>query len=376
MKSKFILLLIILHLIIHQAFNQENKIYIDSTGTKGKIFFYNSESPQNKGEDILIKNEKVLYRDIPLNGYFILYEPFKQYYSYDSTLNYFISKGELKEGNKHGYWEHMDSSKIIEKGYYQNNLKTGCWEEFRNYNSSLEFGDYFNGKKNGIWTSIDETQKYQLKSLIMFKMGKYNGAYYSYENDSLGYYLRFSSMYFDNKLNGNQIQYLNRTKFISRNYLNGKQEGLQIQYYYPSGNITSRTYFKNGLLNGISEKYYENGKLKSKTNWVNSMTHGELVYYYANGKIERKLFSQNGKTEGLYISYYGNGIIKFKGNFKNGEKNGICQWYWENGKLSETCNYKNDMRNGFLRTFNENGTKRFEGFVVDDEIQPGYKLYK
>ena len=374
MKSNFIFLLIFSNLSILQAFNQENKIYIDSTGASGKIYFHNSNLMQNKGEEILIKNKIVFHRGIPLNGFFTIYEIHKQYY--DSTFNYFISKGELKEGTKQGYWEHMDNSKIIEKGYYQNNLKIGCWEEFINYNSSLEFGDYFNGKKNGIWASINETQKYQLKSLIMFKMGKFNGIYNLYSSDSLGYFLRESKTYVDNKINGIEVRYYtNRLKFQSTNYLYGKIDGLLIQYY-PSGNIRSMSIYKNGLLNGTNEQYFENGKLRAKNNYHNGTLNGEWVEYYVNDKIKTKCFYKDGKIEGLDIGYYENGNLRVKLNFKNDEKNGICQWFWENGKLKEICNYKNDMRNGFLRTFNENGTKRFEGYVVDDEIQPGYKLYK
>ncbi|WP_369048462.1 toxin-antitoxin system YwqK family antitoxin [Tenacibaculum sp. UWU-22] len=82
-------------------------------------------------------------------------------------------------------------------------------------------------------------------------------------------------------------------------------EGL-VLYYYPSGKISHKIYYKDGAADGKREEYYESGELKEVGNY------------------------ENGKRSGIWKTYYKNGKIQVKGKYEQGEKVGIWKSYYKN----------------------------------------------
>jgi len=75
---------------------------------------------------------------------------------------------------------------------------------------------------------------------------------------------------------------------------------------YPSGNIKSMSYFKNGKQTDTLYYYYENGKVKEKGLVKNKLSFGWWSYYDNNGKLTKKsewiiLKDSSYKNQSLYF---------------------------------------------------------------------------
>lgn len=55
-----------------------------------------------------------------------------------------------------------------------------------------------------------------------------------------------------------------------------------------SGDLLSRSYFKNGILNGITEEFYKNGIIKSSGNYENGKMNGYTFFYDSTGNLVRQ----------------------------------------------------------------------------------------
>ncbi|WCF10751.1 hypothetical protein NDS46_13270 [Paenibacillus thiaminolyticus] len=54
---------------------------------------------------------------------------------------------------------------------------------------------------------------------------------------------------------------------------------------FENGNLEYYTYYKNGIMNGISVHFYESGKIKSVSNMYRGTTHGKTVCWHENGNV-------------------------------------------------------------------------------------------
>jgi antitoxin component YwqK of YwqJK toxin-antitoxin module len=118
-------------------------------------------------------------------------------------------------------------------------------------------------------------------------------------------------------------------------------------YFYENGKPAERSFYKNGLRDGIAITYYKNGIIKSKGAYKENRLYGERVYfnqdgepcngdfaiYDQNGKIERSGKCIEGKPEGD-LKVYDNGNLSMLANFTNGRPHGYTYYYTPNQKIS------------------------------------------
>lgn len=83
-------------------------------------------------------------------------------------------------------------------------------------------------------------------------------------------------------------------KYMSGKIVNGKKEGIWIEYY-KSGELKSETNYKNGLANGKQTIYYKNGNIKEERNFKDDVISGIRKYYDKEGKLTSTLEFKNGK---------------------------------------------------------------------------------
>tara|TARA_B110000090_G_scaffold80126_1_gene91206 strand:- start:11292 stop:12026 length:735 start_codon:yes stop_codon:yes gene_type:complete len=82
-------------------------------------------------------------------------------------------------------------------------------------------------------------------------------------------------------------------------------------YFYESGALKHRGFYKNGRIEGKRYDYHENGQLKDSSTTANGRWVDSSWSYYPNGTLERMCVHLTGDGYGSpLISYYENGQIK------------------------------------------------------------------
>ena len=200
------------------------------------------------------ESQNVLYyKDSPFDGTLI-----KRYE--DGSLS---SKGSYKDGKAEGEWEFYDEvrkGRMKSKGPYKDGKKNGLWETYDKYGELSSTGSYKDGKVDGVWRFYVESFG-DLKSRELYKDGE-RKEYESYHSNG---------------------------KLESKGSIkNGKRNG-HWEFYYSSGKVKSKGYYKDGKLARRSDAivYYENGKQLSKGFNTNKdgksvRDRGALLYYETN----------------------------------------------------------------------------------------------
>lgn len=322
-------------------------------------------------------------------------EPFTgKLVQYNNTTGTQILDSNYKEGKLEGEYETFyENGDTKIKTTYKNGLLNGEYihyhgngQVFKRYNynngNELDYEVYFgNGQlniqqefPNGIYRQYTETgllvKTYQLKN------GERDGLFVTYFNPSGREKYKLS--YKEGIRNGEEIYYYNNEENSVKtrgNWLNGKKDGvwekidmdgkyIEIESYkkglrdgkfetFSNGEIFTRTFYKNDLLDGPVEFYhysgnnryksYKSGELKEIGQNKNGKPFGvwtkydetldyqkrETKTYYKDGVIEKiEIYVSNTLSE--YIPYKEGKIHGIKKKFKNGQL--TEKEYYEDGQ--------------------------------------------
>ena len=255
-------------------------------------------------------------------------------------------------------------------------------------NESIAFKEGEKTPFSGIYEEHDKKSSY--------KNGKLDGIYLEYDiimpapdpNRRLRYHLRRSAgerikkgkstKEMELKKNPDVFKYfplkVKKAKTflkLKRFYKNGQLNGISEKYYPGSSVREKMSTYKNGKLDGISEIYMVikgEEKLYSSVSYKNDKREGFFKTYFVKGfntnsntnyKSGEKLSSiseyKNNKENGASKSYYENGKLGSISKYKNGKRVGTYKVYYENGQLEEVENYKNGRIEGIRKIYYENG---------------------
>lgn len=199
-------------------------------------------------------------------------ENYKAYYYENGFIS---SEGSLENGKPNGYWI----------TYYPNQLRES---EGNRKNFKLD-GDWKFYRKNG-----------NLKTIIPYQNGIKNGKVLHYENCVL---------------------------VKEEPFVNGKKEGLQVEYYADSSNQVKRTTpFLNNVENGMAYEYAKDGRLIELINYKNG-------FVVNREEINRK--DDKGRKQGIWKTYYSNNRLETEKRFKDDLLNGYVKYYNKEGKLEK-----------------------------------------
>lgn len=263
----------------------------------------------------------------------LLVDSFKSYYSNgqlkdEYTLNdkgkkhgqrkQYMDNGQLSilqhydDGQLDGSYESFHwNGKLESKGMVAKDNKAGAWE---NYFSDGSLSESESFDENGKVTGLEKHYDYQGKILmeIEFKKGS-----------------PVAQKVFDES--GNVIYEATEQKgeilvkdFAPARYLNfegkfvkGNSHGEWV-YYYPSGEVSNRKTFEDGVLNGRYTEYFENGQLEFALDYVEGSAQGWSKIYNAQGKLLRQGTFHNDKMWGPWDEYFVDGSIETKNFLANG----------------------------------------------------------
>lgn len=89
---------------------------------------------------------------------------------------------------------------------------------------------------------------------------------------------------------------------------------------------------------GEIEEYYETGQLVSKSQWENGLRNGKTIEYWENGEKKIEALFKNGVKSQYYREWFNNGQIKFEELF-DGEKLKSSKVWDYNGELLSESDY-------------------------------------
>jgi len=224
----------------------------------------------------------------------------------------------LAQTKPDGKWKEYYDGKLIESGFYKNNMKQGLWQQYFE-RRVLTKVNYIDDKREG-WAEYYHSNG-QLSKRIYYKNDEpYNFLYISYDENGC----MEDSGYVKNAFEG---------EFKHFNY----------------GFLEEIRHYNNGLLNGEWRKYACEGYISQKMMDEMQLTKKELKRMKQLGcsnmvvELEIVGFYKEGEKEGEWLFYHPNGQIKIKGNFSQGQEQGEWKTFDESGKLISIDVYKDGI---------------------------------
>ena len=144
--------------------------------------------------------------------------------------------------------------------------------------------------------------------------------------------------------------------------------------WYANGGKKSKTFWKNGMEEGVKLSWYEGGSRSRKRNFHKGKKDGLSTWWYENGQKKSETYWKNGEAHGLKTSWHDNGNRSYKGYFEQGSKNGLETYYRRNGHIWRECSYKSGKREGLATEWYENGQRKSEVFWKDGK-EDGTKTF-
>lgn len=129
------------------------------------------------------------------------------------------------------------------------------------------------------------------------------------------------------------------------------------RYFYDSGHLLSKRYFKEGYLDGPAVDYYKDGSPLTKAHFKDDLLHGPYRSYYKDGKMDQQGRYEKGEVQGYYRAFYANGTPKWIEYYEKGVKTGADTTYYETGKLESIFEFQDGLEDGKAIFYHRNGTK-------------------
>ena len=171
-----------------------------------------------------------------------------------------------------------------------------------------------------------------------------------------------------NMFNNNKCFYI--ILFLLYITVNYSQDSIYKEFFFSTGEISSKGYLINNLPGGKWVSYYSNSEIKSIGYWKNALLDGSWAFYDSSGKITLKENYKENLKNGYSYQYDTNGLIIRKTLYKDGRKEGKEIIYYKGSQQVKTeNNYKKNIKDGVSKEFDNDGNilliKQYDMGVVN-----------
>jgi antitoxin component YwqK of YwqJK toxin-antitoxin module len=242
-------------------------------------------------------------------------------------------------------WNRYLNNKLRTITNYYCGYKHGYYAELNADGTNKITGNYLQGNKNGDWEEYSASGNVkQLETYVNGDLRERITYYVNGSEESVRHFL-------NNKEHGSELRYAYEDHAIrtSKNYVDGKQVGLQMQYYANTiaDYIQISNYSERGKLEGnYVETYVATQSIKTQGNYRNGKRIGKWIYNSANIEADYSqisYYSDNGNLDGDFTeTYIESKKTKTQGKYREGKKVGI--WIYNNpkGKTIKTETYNDN----------------------------------
>ncbi|MBN9689371.1 MAG: toxin-antitoxin system YwqK family antitoxin [Verrucomicrobia bacterium] len=99
------------------------------------------------------------------------------------------------------------------------------------------------------------------------------------------------------------------------------------------GDLQSRSWISNGVLNGVSEGWYTNGVLQIREHFVNGLSEGPVSRWRSDGTLASEGQAQGGKLQGVFRRWHPNGQLAEEVHLQSGEPHGLARAWFPSGSV-------------------------------------------
>ena len=205
-------------------------------------------------------------------------------------------------------------------------------------------------------TGMAQEKVYQVDELSVINYGDGRLLFRQYDKDNTplngshriidGYRSEYILAEFkDGMYNGDYKYFKNNRLKEEGTYKEGRKDGVYKEYYSDGVALKKEAPFKEGKLNGIVKTYYTNGKLETEKGYAMSIEDGvERDYDYESGEITTDRNYKNGVLHGSQIAHYGSNIGDFiqRVTYENGKMTGSFSEIFTDGTIKKTGKYNKD----------------------------------
>jgi len=200
------------------------------------------------------------------------------------------------------------NGQVSSEGIMRDGKPDGYWRSYYVTGVIKSEGKRTNFLLDSTWNFYDQTGDITQK--IDYKLG-----------EKSGYSIKFS---YDNPLQPG------RPTVISKElYVNGKKEGPSY-YYYPTGELKTMVYFRDGKKQGLSREFSKDSTLIT------------VVEYNSNYVVNRERVNRTdteGRKQGTFREYYENGSVKKEAHYLDNQLHGYYREYNGTGELVTALRY-------------------------------------
>ena len=130
--------------------------------------------------------------------------------------------------------------------------------------------------------------------------------------------------------------------------------------WLPSGEVESKTNYKNGEYHGKYKGYSSDGTLRRQVPWVDGKRHGTIKTWHENGSLQSEDDYVDDVNHGMHRYWTKDGVLIFKGTFKDGQHDGRCTNWSSTGTLQSITYYKDGMSYGWWKQHHPDIRLEFE----------------
>ena len=131
------------------------------------------------------------------------------------------------------------------------------------------------------------------------------------------------------------FKYIGKTSSVlKRSTMNGVNHGIIKEWHYESGELKSEEMYKDGELDGITQKWYISGELQSEETYSDGELNGLLRIWYRSGQLMFERIYKNGNTNGVSRTWHESGVMSSERMHSNGYLIGVARYWRESGELN------------------------------------------
>lgn len=256
----------------------------------------------------------------------------------DIKIEYSVLKKDPEK--KSGPWTYYLEGKKHTEGHYTNDVKTGKWKYY-NGNEELAFeGSFKNGEYHGQWVYYPSS--YHTRSELFYNQGKKDSVLTFHKNGKLALHRNYDGLYSTMK-----TFYENGNLEKEERFWDSKKDG-DFKRYTPEGKLISHVKYDKGKPVQVFLMTDNNGKPLQVTPFENGT--GVLYDFYydkegSTGNLHSRTTYKNGLEEGLYEIFYKDGTLRRKGHYSEGKAIGWWYNYTKDGAIKDSADasLKTDM---------------------------------